>query len=223
MHRMASITVAALMALAASPAAAQGLQPNLCLVVDATAEYDTVETWQIPQLIASGDIAILDVVPCEGGQPEAPAEPLLTGEFVGGWWVTDIVDDGSGAGVLAIAAAEAQTGAASNGQAYTMAIRCGDGEVDLIVTWNDVLESDQPTIETAVGSDAPESQPWNASTDQVSTFYPGESIRPFIESLYGETSLVFRTTPDGSEPWVADFPIAGIETALTNVREACEW
>lgn len=118
MNRWATIAPALSFCLVASclvvsPVAAQGLTPNLCLVVDATAEYDTVETWQNPELIASGEIAILAVVPCEAGQLEAPAEPVLTGEFVGSWWLTDIVDDGTGTGVIAIAASEAQTGSRS--------------------------------------------------------------------------------------------------------------
>lgn len=91
------------------------------------------------------------------------------------------------------------------------------------MNWNDALGEGPPIVETVVGSGAADPQAWNGSSDGTSTFYPGESVRSFIESLYGETSLIFRTTPDGADPWVADFSIDGIEAALGNVREGCDW
>jgi hypothetical protein len=206
----------------ASPIAAQEPAPNLCLQVDTPAELDTVEAWQIPQLIASGEIAVLAVVDCEP-LDEASSEPALTGDFFGVWWITDIVNGYSGTETIAMAATEAQTGTSQTGQPYNLVIRCSDGQVDLMVTWNDVIEAESPVVETMVGSMAAESQMWGRSVDGTSTFYPGEAVRPFLESLSGETSLVIRTTPDGSDPWVADFAIDDIENALVNVRTACDW
>lgn len=222
MRQLSSLGLAAAMVIAATPVVAQEPAPNLCLQVDAPAELDTVEAWQVPQLIASGEIAVLAVVDCEA-RDDAPSEPSLTGEFVGVWWITDIVHGVSGTETLAMAATEAQTGTSDTGQPYNLVIRCSDGEIDVIVTWNESIEAEFPVVETIVGSAAAESQPWGRSVDEDSTFYPGTSVRPFLESLAGETSLIVRTTPEGSEPWVADFAIDDIDNALANVRTACDW
>jgi hypothetical protein len=221
--RRSSILAAVLLILASMPVVAQEPAPNLCLQVDAPAELDTVEAWQIPQLIASGEIAVLAVVSCgERADAEDQGE-AMTGDFLGDWWVTDIIGASTDSGVLAMAATEAVTGTSRTGQPYTLVIRCSDGEIDMFVTWNEVIDAEQPLVQVAVGSGAAQGQTWNRSTDRLATFYPGEDLRSFIESLYGEGSLVISTTPVGSEPWVADFPIEDIESALINVRSACDW
>ena len=85
------------------------------------------------------------------------------------------------------------------------------------------LEDEQPVVETQTESLALEAMPWNRSMDQSSTFYPGHLLRPFLESMYGMTTLAVSTTPTGKAPLTAIFDIEGIEDALVNVRTACEW
>lgn len=51
----------------------------------------------------------------------------------------------------------------------------------------------------------------------------GGSAIPFIKSLFGGTSLYLEATPY-SDNRVSDFfPIAGLEDAITPLREACGW
>ena len=78
---------------------------------------------------------------------------------------------------------------------------------------------------TWLGTGPSVTETWDISTDEVATFYPASNrgTRKFIQSWFGQTQLVARTTPLGDNPRTATFDISSVEQAVGNFRKSCDW
>ena len=63
-----------------------------------------------------------------------------------------------------------------------------------------------------------------ASTDNKALgLWNGTTAIPFVKSLLEGETVVFRATPFNESPVEFSFELAGLETVLPPLREACEW
>lgn len=205
-----------------SPVAAQDApQAELCLRVEGSAVTESDDPERVTAMIVAGEMTIVEVVPCAPA-PDSDSDSDWMGHNYGAWFVSDIKRDAPAGETLAIAGVEAHLGASLTGQPHLLAVRCNEGGVELSVGWHDDIDTEYPTVEVVTGSGASQLEPWSRSTDHESTFYPSHLAQSFVESLYGETSLIVRMTLDGQAPWTAVFDIEGVEQALANVWTACD-
>ena len=117
----------------------------------------------------------------------------------------------------------ASSGTSAFGNPIMLIVRCARGETEVFVSWNDYLGSDSLVpVSVRVDDGSVTDDFWYASTDNTATFYPDDEIT-FINRLSWAQRLVLQTTPYNEGPTTAVFDLAGMENAIANVREACDW
>lgn len=205
---------------AAQTATARPVDTPLCLVVRAAPDIDLENPVVVQTQIATGAIEVTDVVPCDGAAEPTAAPPA--GD-TGMWVVGDIETDPLTDAPTAVLSLDASSGANAFGNAITLVIRCSNGDTELYAVWGDYLGSDTlVSVDTRVGDDEVSHDLWSSSTDNTATFYWGDVV-PFVRRLMAADRLVLKTTPYNASPVTAVFDLAGMENALANVREACDW
>ena len=118
----------------------------------------------------------------------------------------------------------ARFGRSGNAHLY---VRCMENTTSLYFVWNDHFLSDiQGYGEVTFRKDE---EPARKQQMQVSTdnkalgLWRGGNAIPFIRSLFGGGNLLVQITPFNESRMTADFRIAGLEDAITPLREACNW
>ena len=138
----------------------------------------------------------------------------------GGWIVrqdTNPLDD-SKTVVLALTASEGRSGLLH--EAPTLILRCKSSEVEAYIAWNNYMGSDASLVTSRIGTEPPEQMEWTHSTDEKSTFYPGD-VTKLIQSLLTVDRLVAQATPYSESPVTAVFVVTGLANAVAPLREAC--
>ena len=223
---MLGLALAVLLIGGAAPAAAQETaSASLCLMVEVPAEVTSVDAQTATDMISSGQMRITDVVPCDGGISAPPRSPHtdsteVEGDFIGTWFVS-AMRSGETDGTTAIAGMNATEGVSSAGEPVTLAVRCHDGAIDMLVTWGDVLEDEEPNTVFEFDSGRTESHAMPRSTDHAATFFPEDLVETFLRSLGGESTLVASVDREGADPLQAVFDIRQTDEALMNVWAAC--
>jgi hypothetical protein len=171
----------------------------------------------------TGEILVTGVVPCDGASAP-PASPAPVSDGGTGAWVVGPIEENPVTGELrASASLSAAEGTVWFGDPYTLTITCDLGITDVIVTWLWNLGPERLVdVDTRIGDAEFTTEPW--LNDGQATSYGRDDVA-FIESLFGETRLAQQVgVPElGTEKAVAVFDISGIENAVANVREACDW
>ena len=159
--------------------------------------------------------AIAESIGVDGPQP-GPA----SGATVGEWLLQDEVNpiDDSRTVTLILVAGE---GASSFNRPIALILRCGSGETQVYINWNDYLGS-SARVTYRVGSLDAETRSWGLSTDSQATFYPRDEV-DFINSLMGASSFIAQVTPYNESPKTAIFDTAGLAEAIVPLRETCGW
>lgn len=223
---MPGLVLLALLAGSASPVAAQEMiSARLCLEVEVPVGVTSVDADGATEMIRSGEMTITDTMPCDAEVPPPSRSPRtdssdLDGAFIGAWFVTGILS-GERGGTTAIAGMNATEGISSGGEPITLSVRCNDDIIDMLITWGDILEAEQPKVTLELGSGHTESFLMRRSVDHTATFYPQDLLEAFLESLSGEATLTASVDRTGADPLRAVFDVARAEEALTNVRAAC--
>jgi hypothetical protein len=102
-----------------------------------------------------------------------------------------------------------------------LAVRCREGELNVIVTTGAVLdaEDDLTPVRLRWGSDPPEDEHWTRSTDYSAAFAPEPEV--FIAELLNFPDLKFEFHPFDATPRVASFNARGLARHLPTLRRAC--
>ncbi len=147
-------------------------------------------------------------------------EPSVAANRYGSWWVSEIQPDAGGTGIAAVVGTYARMGAAAVGQPSLPGVHCRDSVVDPFVTWFEGTEADQPLTETVTGPGARSEEPWSIAVDRRTTYYPRRNTASRIDSLLDEERVIVRMAATDGPPRTAVCDIAGMGTALVNVRPA---
>lgn len=116
----------------------------------------------------------------------------------------------------------ASSGAASNGDAPTLILRCKSKTTEAYIAWDAYLGSDATEVTTRLGKSSAERRSWGLSTDNSSTFYPGNPVA-FVKGLLQVDTLVARTTPYAASPITAVFSVSGLAEHVGSLEKACGW
>ena len=191
----------------------------LCLRIQDTSDVDLSDASAVQDGIASGEVVITEVIPCESTTaPMASASPITD---VGAWKVlydeTDALTGDRDYGVYL----DAESGVSESDLPIQLVIGCSDRGVEVVVRWGWDLGSDPIIdVESQIGDGEIVTSPWlneglNAGYGRVDT--------DFVVSLFNESRLALGVTTPDAGPITALFDITGIESAVTGVREACGW
>lgn len=96
------------------------------------------------------------------------------------------------------------------------------GVTQVRIFWNLYLDLETAHITSRIGDEEPVTQGWPLDETGTSAFYPLDPLT-FLASLFGKDRLVAQTRPWNRNETTLVFPIAGVEAAVSNVREACRW
>lgn len=179
---------------------------------------------QVPRTPAPTSTSV--ATPSPTASPAATATARLTPRppSTGAWRVNAIARDPLTDAEMASAFLEAASGTSEYGESPLLFIGCRDGDTDLAIDWQQFVDSDSHVVSVRVGSGAVQTEDWTEGSDGSATFYPSYlGVEGFIVSMFGQTELIARTTPYLSIPITAEFRIAGIESAVVNVRQLCGW
>jgi hypothetical protein len=95
------------------------------------------------------------------------------------------------------------------------------GATKAYVVWRRYLGVFDPGITWQVGSDPTVTETWTLSADNEATFAP-EPIE-LIKQMMIKDLFLIKTTLPGGVPVTLEFNTAGLNTEITELREACEW
>ena len=101
-------------------------------------------------------------------------------------------------------------------------LRCTLNKTDIIIQWGKLLDVRGTSVSTRMGQAAPQTEPWNLSTDTKSTFYTGDK-NLFINDLVATNRFIAQTTPLGENPLTAIFDVNGLDKAIEPARQICGW
>lgn len=196
------------MLLGAGPVAAQETTRDVCLSLGGAPAGATAE--QIADGIRDGTITV--VATCSDHAPG----PTLAADDAGAWVVGEIESD-----PITDAAAATSILPAEGSSTIALIVRCRAPITEVFIGWSDYL-ADNDRVTLRLDDEEPVERSWPMSTDSTATFYPGNGDT-FAKTLLAHEVMVARVTPYNSGPLTATFQLAGIETALAPVREACGW
>ncbi len=104
-------------------------------------------------------------------------------------------------------------------------IRCGERKTSLLFATEIFLATGNTVpVMYRIDKDPAREGHWSVSTDYKAVgLWTGAEAIPFIKSLLGKSTLVFRFTPHDDAPKTVTFSLAGIDHAVKPIREACKW
>ena len=108
-----------------------------------------------------------------------------------------------------------------------LVVRCVENTTSMILTFaNHHMTSHRQygTVTLRIDDETAFERRMSESTDNKALgLWNGGSSIPVIRSMYGNDVLTVRATPYSESPITAQFPITGLEEAITPLREACHW
>lgn len=109
----------------------------------------------------------------------------------------------------------------------TLLLRCMENTTAAIFRFNDHHMADLQSygvIEYRLDKEQMSKIRTQESTDNKALgLWSGAKAIPFAKSLLGHETLILRATPFGESPIISTFDIRGIDSAITELRETCNW
>lgn len=102
-------------------------------------------------------------------------------------------------------------------------LRCRENTtaVLFVASW---FLGDAVPVQWRADNDKAVMQTWERSDDRKAAgLWEGGRAIPFIKGLFGKSTLVARVTPFSEAPKEMSFNIAGLDSAIAPLREACKW
>jgi type VI secretion system protein VasI len=109
----------------------------------------------------------------------------------------------------------------------TLLIACRENVTNLWIWFAGEFMSDlqgRGRVTYRIDKQEARSRSFRESNDHVALgLWSGGAAIPFIKEMFGASWLFVRAVPFSESAVTAEFPIAGIEEAITPLREACHW
>lgn len=148
---------------------------------------------------------------------DKPSEPL-------GWQYRENVSemDGKKSAFLSLAAVDKIPGLIGE-VSPTLHIRCRDGEVELFINTDTMVETDiysnRNKVRTKFDDQQPVPQNWSVSTDREAVFAPYPAH--LITQLSSVQVFLFEFTPYNKGAQVVKFNVAGLDAHIGKIAETC--
>jgi len=160
---------------------------------------------------------------------DAEYRPAVEAESVSEWTVseqTSPIDD-SKTVVVRTDALEAVLGRFGRDHLPSLIMRCQENRTVMYIHFDQLHMADiqnYGSVTMRVDQQQASTRNMQASTNSTSLglWSGGQSI-PVIRSLFDADILTIRATPFSESPVTVQFPISGLEEAITPLREACNW
>lgn len=147
----------------------------------------------------------------------------------GAWQVRDTRSalDDSRRVILIVESREPLRGRFGRAEPASLILRCEENTTALFVNWGGHFMSDLNRggrVDYRIDRRPPGQVTMQASNDHMALgLWSGRTAIPFIRQLLEGEELYLRATPFSESRIEARFPIAGLETAIRPLREACSW
>lgn len=167
---------------------------------------------------ASGEVVAADA-------PETEAEMVNPGK----WVVREDKSafDDSRTVILSIDSDEPIRGQFGAPGPAVLQLRCMEDTTSVYLWLNDLFLSDiegYGFVDYRIDELQAASVQMSVSTDNKALgLWSGGKAIPYLEQLIGAKKVVFRATPFNESPVEFSFDLAGLETAISPLREACAW
>ena len=100
-------------------------------------------------------------------------------------------------------------------------LRCAQGEASVFINWDAYLGLNETSVLTRLDKEPAQTSTWSLSTDNKSTFAPGNGA-DFIKDLLSHKVLVAQVTPYDESPVTVSFPLEGLDNAVKPLQEDCK-
>ncbi|MCV2881658.1 type VI secretion protein [Actibacterium sp. XHP0104] len=220
MSRTLSITLRALGLACILAAPAMADTPETCAAITANADRLACFDALFPAVEATPNTPV-DAPNTPQATPPAPA--------VNPRWVTSIktspLDDSTNV-ILLNEALETNRGRFGRDTRFSLLIACRENTTSIWFHFGGHFMSDYQhgTVTYRLDKDPVQSKRLTESNNNEALgLWSGGSAIPFIKTLLGHDRLYLRATPHSESAMDAEFDISGLETAITPLREACNW
>lgn len=144
-----------------------------------------------------------------------------SGDLDKGQWLTNVSTNPINDSKTVVLILTAESGKSTYGKPVTLLLRCKSNTTEAYIAWNDYLGS-EADVTTRIGDQQAHTRRWSISTNNESTFFPGNDIS-FIKNLIESNKFVAQVTPYDESPVTAVFDIKGLPKAIKPLRETCHW
>lgn len=110
-----------------------------------------------------------------------------------------------------------------------LVVRCKEGKTSLFITMEGCHMASSESfswghVTYRLDADKAATVPMNASSDHSALgLWSGTTAVPLIKRMFGKSALLARMTPYSESAITVNFNIAGLEQAITPLRQACKW
>lgn len=127
---------------------------------------------------------------------------------------------------LTTPALEINRGRFGNGVRFVMLIACRENSTNLWFHFGGFFMSDYQhgRITYRIDDQPAQTKRFRESNNNEALgLWSGNTAIPFIKSLFGAERLFIRATPHSESAVEAEFDIAGLESVIEPLRDACNW
>lgn len=160
-----------------------------------------------------------DALAREHGSGQAEAAPA------GKWKVEQRASGiGGGADVYMVVRAVEKIAGEKGEVRPVLVMRCEDNSTAVIFNFARFIEQSRAEAALRIDDGAVMAVSLKMSASgKAFGFWQGDEAIPFIKRLFGGKRLLVQVTPFGARPVLAEFPVEGLDNAVTPLRKACGW
>ncbi|WP_195322075.1 type VI secretion system-associated protein TagO [Klebsiella grimontii] len=104
----------------------------------------------------------------------------------------------------------------------TIFIACREKKTEVFINWDVYLGLEETSMLYRLDKQKAVERSWSISTDTKAVFYSGRDI-DFVKALMKADKMFARITPYNESPVSVTFDLAGLNSALKPLQQACGW
>ncbi|HHT5345129.1 TPA: type VI secretion system-associated protein TagO [Raoultella planticola] len=104
----------------------------------------------------------------------------------------------------------------------TIFVACREKKTEVFINWDVYLGLEETSMLYRLDKQKAVERSWSISTDTKAVFYSGRDI-DFVKALTKADKMFARITPYNESPVSVTFDLAGLNSALKPLQQACGW
>ncbi|HGV3496593.1 TPA: type VI secretion system-associated protein TagO [Klebsiella michiganensis] len=104
----------------------------------------------------------------------------------------------------------------------TIFVACREKKTEVFINWDVYLGLEETSMLYRLDKQKAVERSWSISTDTKAVFYSGRDI-DFVKALMKADKMFARITPYNESPVSVTFDLAGLNSALKPLQQACGW